>query len=91
MRYKISAVVRTFGTILLTDGPGLSAIIRCIFFAPLKGKSAIINTKTPIPPTQWVKLRHIKMDLGRLSIFAESMILEPVVVNPETVSNNASI
>ena len=37
---------------LLTDGPGDSSFIMCMFWAPDSGINAIINTSTPMPPTQ---------------------------------------
>ena len=46
---------RSFATL----GPGLSARSRCIVkpsFRPLTGTTASKNTRTPIPPTQWLKL-----------------------------------
>ena len=72
-----------------TDGPGLSALIRLILEPPLSGTIAIINTRTPIPPIQCVKLLHIILQCDRLSTSLN--ILAPVVVKPETVSNKASI
>ena len=89
MRYSISAVCLTLGTSLLTVGPGLSAFIMCILCAPLNGKNAIMNTRTPIPPTQCVKQRHILMDFGRFSTVEN--IVEPVVENPDADSKSASI
>ena len=53
------AVVRTRGTSLLTEGPGLSAFMMCIFRPPESGTNAMMKTSTPIPPTQCVKLRRI--------------------------------
>jgi hypothetical protein len=49
---------------------------------------ASINTSTPMPPTQWVKLLHMSMDWDKPSTL--SRMLAPVVVNPEIVSNSAS-
>ena len=85
----MSAVVFTLGTSLLTDGPGLSAFIMWIFCPPLRGINAIMNTRTPIPPTQWVKLRQMSIAFGRCSTSAR--MLAPVVVKPETVSKSASV
>jgi hypothetical protein len=49
---------------------------------------AIIKTRTPMPPIQWVKLRQKRIDSGWDST---SVITEkPVVVNPDTDSNKAS-
>ena len=47
-----------------------------------------MKTSTPIPPIQWVKLRHMSMHLGIAS--TSLRILAPVVVKPDTVSNRAS-
>ena len=74
---------------MLTDGPGDSAFIMCIFCPPDSGKNAITNTSTPIPPTQCVKLRHISIDFGSASTSVK--MDAPVVVKPETVSKSASI
>ena len=84
----MAAVVRIFGTILLTEGPGLSARRRKMESPPASGTSAIMNTSTPMPPSRWVKLRQKSRLRGRLS--TSSRMLEPVVVKPETVSNTAS-
>ena len=61
----------------------------CIFCAPERGRLAITKTRTPIPPIQCVKDLQISMDLGISS--TEGIILEPVVVKPDTVSKNASM
>ena len=81
--------MRTLGTNFETDGPGLSARIRCILELSERGMTAIINTSTPIPPIQWVKQRQ--KAVPRESFSTSLKILEPVVVKPEIVSNNASI
>ena len=47
------------------------------------------NTRTPIPPIQCVKLLQKRRHLGSASTSLK--IEAPVVVNPETVSKNASI
>lgn len=77
-----------FGTSFPTDGPGLSALIRWIFCPPTNGMTASTKTNTPIPPTQCVKLRQNR--LHRANASTSVKILDPVVVNPETVSNIAS-
>ena len=46
------------------------------------------NTSTPMPPTQWVKLRQKRMLLLRDS--TSGRMLAPVVVKPETVSKKQS-
>ena len=53
------------------------------------GRIAITNTRTPMPPTQWVKLRQ--NSALRLSGSTAVRIEAPVVVKPDTVSKNASI
>ena len=53
------------------------------------GNIAIMKTRTPIPPTQWVSARQ---NMRLLFIVSKLVrILAPVVVKPLTVSNNASI
>jgi len=49
---------------------------------------AKVRTKIPIPPSQWVKDRQNSIPLGKTSISV--IIVAPVVVNPDTVSKNAS-
>ena len=46
------------------------------------------NTRTPMPPSQWLKLLQYRMPLGSPST-AGSMEA-PVVVNPDTISKKAS-
>ena len=89
MLYRYFAVARLRGTSLDTDGPVLSERIRWISPPPLESDWVIItNTRTPMPPTQWVKLRQNKLDL--LSASTSVRMLAPVVVKPDTVSKNAS-
>ena len=88
MPYRILAVDCTFGTSLSTCGPGLSAFIRLTWEPPVRGSRESRNTRTPMPPIQWVKLRQNRMPLGRPS--TPGRMLAPVVVKPETVSNIAS-
>lgn len=91
MTYKILAVVRIFGTSLFTFGPGLSARSRCMVYPlPLSpfGESARRNTSTPMPPSQWLKLRQYIIPGESAS--TSPRIEEPVVVNPDTISNRAS-
>ena len=78
----------TLGTSLSTCGPGLSAFIRLTWEPPVRGSRESRNTRTPMPPIQWVKLRQNRMPLGRSS--TAGRMLAPVVVKPETVSNMAS-
>ena len=77
-----------FGTSFPTVGPGISALNRCIVLSGEDGIIAMINTSTPIPPTQCVKLRQNKTLLLNASTFVKTD--EPVVVKPLTVSKNAS-
>ena len=57
--YRMAAVFRILGTSLPTLGPGLSARSRCMVKpVPPLGTIASRNTRTPIPPTQWLKLRQ---------------------------------
>ena len=83
------AVALSRGTSLETDGPGDSAFISWrLCSPPARGKTARINTRTPIPPTQWEKLRQSSIHLDKAS--TSGRILAPVVVNPEIISNMAS-
>ena len=52
------------------------------------GSTASTNTSTPMPPTQWVKLRQKRMPW--VSASTSVRMLAPVVVKPDTVSKNAS-
>jgi len=47
-----------------------------------------MNTRMPMPPNQWVKLRQKSIPLSSASTSVR--MLAPVVVKPETVSNTAS-
>ena len=49
----------------------------------------MMNTSTPMPPTQWVKLLHMREAWEMAS--TSDRILAPVVVNPETDSKSASM
>ena len=82
------AVFRTRGTNLETSGPGLSARIRFIWVPPFPGISIKMNTSTPIPPIQWEKLLQNRLVWDRASTL--SRMEDPVVVNPDTISNRAS-
>ena len=70
-------------------GPGDSARKICIERSLDFGRIAKTKTKIPIPPIQWVKLRHNNIHFGKDS--TSFKILDPVVVKPETVSKKASI
>ena len=88
--YRMAAVDFILGTSLPTSGPGLSARSRCMVkpLPPSLGATASRNTSTPMPPTQWLKLRQYRMPRGRLS--TSDKMDAPVVVKPETISNRAS-
>ena len=60
MPYRILALVIIFGASLSFSGPGTSARISTMEFLS-KDVSTITNTSTPMPPTQWVKLRQNSM------------------------------
>ena len=83
------AVSLARGRSLPTTGPGISARRMCMerSFAP--GTMAITNTSTPMPPTQWVKLRQNSRPRLMPSTFVR--MDAPVVVKPLTVSKNASM
>ena len=88
------AVSRRRGTSLPTMGPGASARITWMVRPEPVGTSAIISTSTPIPPTQWVKLRQNKMpwlSANTSPRVPKTVRMEaPVVVKPLTVSKKAS-
>ena len=85
----MDAVFFTLGTSFETVGPGDSALIMCIFCAPERGRIAIMNTSTPIPPIQFENERQMSTAFGISS--TEGMMLEPVVVKPDTISKKASM
>ena len=78
------ALLESFPTV----GPGISARIRCMLRPSASGSTAMTNTSTPIPPTQWVKLRQKRSPCSMLSTSVR--MVEPVVVKPLTVSKSAS-
>ncbi len=73
---------------LPTLGPGDSARMMRMLCPPVMGKRARRNTKTPMPPNQWVKLRQKRRDRGMASTSAR--MDAPVVVKPEMTSKRAS-
>ena len=56
---------------------------------PRIGRSATVRATIPMPPSQWVRHRHMLMLRGRVSI--SERIVDPVVENPETLSKTASV
>ncbi len=81
-------VKRSLLTSLPNCGPGISALASAVDILSLPGKSAIANTRTPIPPSHCVRARQNSRDLGIISTLVS--MLAPVVVKPDTVSNSAS-
>ena len=76
------------GTSLPTTGPGISARRMCIGLPETSGTIAMMNTKTPIPPIQCVKLRQNSSPWLMRS--TSHRMEAPVVVRPLTVSKKAS-
>ena len=74
---------------LPTEGPGTSARIRCMARPSVRGMTAIRKTSTPMPPTQWEKLRQ--NSIPWLMDSTSVRMVEPVVVKPETISKKASV
>ena len=89
MEYSSFAVIRILGTSFPTEGPGLSALHNMHVVIPCHGRIARMNTRIPIPPIQWEKLLHIRVAWDISSTLG--IILEPVVVKPDTISNMASM
>ena len=52
------------------------------------GVNASRNTRMPMPPSQWLKLRHSRRPRLMASTFVR--MDAPVVVKPDTISNTAS-
>ena len=88
-KYKICAVFLSFETTLPNTGPGTSALITSKWLFLEFSMMARANTKTPIPPIRWVKLRQNK-SAGDKTL-TSSRIVAPVVVKPEDTSKKASI
>ena len=86
-RYSTRAVSRVRGVSLPTTGPGISALRMFMDRSELP-EIMVINTSTPMPPTQWVKLRQNSSPW--LMASTSVRIDAPVVVKPLTVSKNAS-
>ena len=85
-RYSTRAVSRVRGVSLPFTGPGISAL-RMFMERSVLPESMVMNTSTPMPPTQWVKLRQNSSPwlMASTSVRMEA----PVVVKPLTVSKNA--
>ena len=89
IQYSMRAVKRNLLTNFPNSGPGTSAFIKCTTAGLDFGSSATTKTNIPMPPIQWVIERQNSMEFGAPSIFV--MIVAPVVVKPETISNIQSI
>jgi hypothetical protein len=55
----------------------------------LSGIKISTNTRIPIPPIQWEKLRQKRVEWDKRE--SSSTMLAPVVVNPDIISKQASI
>src|SRR5699024_3024 len=86
--YKIRAVDDNLETSLPNVGPVISAFMICTEEDSAFGKIAKANTKTPIPPTKWLKLRQNNIECDSTS--TSNKILAPVVVKPLAISKKAS-
>ena len=86
--HKLRALSAIFGCNLSFTGPAVSARTICIAPAPRLDSKATNKTIIPMPPSQWVTLRHIKMARGCPSI--SSSTEAPTVANPDIASKNAS-
>ena len=75
------------GASLSMVGPGISAL-RMLMDRSGVFSSMTTNTRIPIPPIQWVKLRQ--KSIPRLRASTSGRMVAPVVVKPLTVSKNAS-
>ncbi len=64
-----------------------STLESIILLLPMEGRMTRVNITTPIPPTQHVAMRQKWSPRGRASTL--SRIEAPVVVNPDTLSNQA--
>ena len=86
--YRSFADCLSLGTSFAAMGPGNSARSRNI--DPLSratGAIASRNTRTPMPPIQFVTLRQSSIARGAAS--TSSIMVAPVVVKPEMVSKTA--
>ncbi len=80
-------LLRIWGTSLSTRGPGTSARMIYMECSSARGSTAMIKTRTPIPPIHWVRLRQKRRPRLMASTFVS--MVAPVVVKPDTVSNTA--
>ena len=81
-------MAESFETSFPNVGPGTSAFITWTEPGECFGNIASTSTSTPIPPTKCVKLLQKRFE--RLITLKSVIMLDPVVVNPLTVSKKAS-
>ena len=65
-----------------------STLDRRILVDPIDGRTTRTNITTPTPPNQWVEARKKRSPRGSASTLLR--LVDPVVVKPETASNQAS-
>ena len=81
------AVSFILGVIFSDEGPGYSKLNIFSPETPSNGNKAIVKITIPRPPNHCKNERHKSILLGILSISVK--MVAPVVVTPETASNNA--
>ena len=81
------AVSLILGVIFSDEGPGYSKLNIFSPDTPSKGNNAIVKITIPKPPNHCKNERHKSILLGIFSMSVK--IVAPVVVTPETASNNA--
>ena len=74
---------------MLLIGPVASAANTFVLPPTTCGSTAMVKNTIPKPPIQWVSVRQNRMPWGKIS--TSSMIVAPVVVNPDIVSKKASV
>ena len=83
------ALVLRRGWSLVLMGPVASAAKTLTLPPTSEGKRAIVKNTIPRPPSHCVNERQNKMPCGRTSTL--SIMVAPVVVNPDIVSKKASV
>ena len=78
------AVVVSRGCILVRIGPVASAANTFTVPPTIEGRMAMVKNRMPKPPIHWVSERQKSRPWGSRS--TSSMMLAPVVVNPDIVS-----
>ena len=87
--HNMAAVCLILGASLLSFKPENSAKNICLPAIENWGKTTVNKTNIPIPPIHWLNERQKNITLGYRE--KSDNIVAPVVVIPETLSNNASI